>query len=163
MMQRFLPPPRLTVLLTVVWCLLVNKITVGTVLLGFALGVIIPVLTQPYWQNRPIVRRPFGMAAYVLIVLWDIVVANIVVAKIIIFKPNAKINSAWVRIPLDLQSPEAITILAGTITMTPGTVSCDLSAQGHNLLVHCLDAPNPDEVRDQIKQRYERRLKEIFE
>jgi multicomponent K+:H+ antiporter subunit E len=47
--------------------------------------------------------------------------------------------------------------------MTPGTVSCDLSAQGHNLLVHCLDTSDPDAVRDQIKQRYERRLKEIFE
>ena len=47
--------------------------------------------------------------------------------------------------------------------MTPGTVSSDISACGRVLLVHCLDAPDPDTVRDQIKQRYERRLKEIFE
>jgi multicomponent K+:H+ antiporter subunit E len=47
--------------------------------------------------------------------------------------------------------------------MTPGTVTRDVSACGRALLVHCLDAPDPDAVRDEIKHRYERRLKEIFE
>ena len=63
----------------------------------------------------------------------------------------------------DADAPEAITVLAGAITMTPGTVSSDLPSEGHNLLVHCLNAPDPEAVRDEIKQRYERRLKEIFE
>ncbi|HCQ57063.1 MAG TPA: Na+/H+ antiporter subunit E, partial [Sulfitobacter sp.] len=63
---------------------------------------------------------------------------------------------------LDLKEPEAITILAGTITLTPGTVSADLSDNGRYLLVHALDATDPDAVRDEIKDRYERRLKEIF-
>ncbi len=100
---------------------------------------------------------------YILVVLWDIVIANITVARIILFKRDSDREPNWVCVPLDLRTPEAITVLAGTITMTPGTVSCDLSAQGHNLLVHCLDAPDPAAVRDEIKQRYERRLKEIFE
>jgi multicomponent K+:H+ antiporter subunit E len=65
-------------------------------------------------------------------------------------------------IPLDLRQPEAITVLAGTITLTPGTVSADLSEDGHSLLVHALDAPDPDAIRDEIKTRYERRLMEIF-
>ena len=69
----------------------------------------------------------------------------------------------WVCIPLDLRTPEAIAILAGTITLTPGTVSADLSDEGHSLLVHALDAPDPAAVREEIKERYERRLKEIFE
>ena len=65
--------------------------------------------------------------------------------------------------PLDIFSPEAITILAGTITLTPGTVSADLSDGGHSLLVHALDVDDADAMRDEIKDRYERRLKEIFE
>jgi multicomponent K+:H+ antiporter subunit E len=85
------------------------------------------------------------------------------VAYTIIFKSNRSIHSRWVTIPLELTSPEAITVLAGTITMTPGTVSADLAADGRSLLVHCLDAEDPDAVRDEIKHRYERRLKEIFE
>jgi multicomponent K+:H+ antiporter subunit E len=58
--------------------------------------------------------------------------------------------------------PEAITMLAGTITLTPGTVSADLSDEGHSLLVHVLHTEDPDAVRDDIKSRYEARLKEIF-
>ena len=100
---------------------------------------------------------------YALVVLRDIVIANFVVAKIILFKKNEDLNSVWVEIPLDLKTPEAITALAGTITMTPGTLSADMSNEGHSLLVHCLDAPDPDAVRDQIKRDYERRLMEIFE
>ena len=65
-------------------------------------------------------------------------------------------------LPLELRSPEAISVLAGTITMTPGTVSCDLSADGRSLLVHCLDAPDAEDAVRAMKDRYEARLKEIF-
>ena len=89
--------------------------------------------------------------------------ANITVAYLILFKRTRSLQPAWICVPLDLRKPEAITALAGTITLTPGTVSCDISSEGHSLLVHCLHAPDPDAVRDEIKERYERRLKEIFE
>jgi multicomponent K+:H+ antiporter subunit E len=163
MMLRILPHPLLTLLLTVVWLMLVNSVTVGAVILGLAFGILIPLLTSAYWPNRPKLRRPLKVVSYVLIVVWDICVANLVVAKTILFRRNADLRSNWVTIPLDLSSPEAITVLAGTITMTPGTVSSDISACGRALLVHCLDAPDPDAVREEIKYRYERRLKEIFE
>ena len=87
---------------------------------------------------------------------------NVEVTWIVLNRPNAKLHPAWVVIPLDLRQPEAISILAGTITLTPGTVTADLSDGGHSLLVHALDTDNPDAVRDAIKHRYERRLKEIF-
>ena len=66
-------------------------------------------------------------------------------------------------IPLDVQTPEAIAVLAGTITMTPGTVSSDLSADGRALLVHCLETDDPVGTVATIKRRYERRLLRIFE
>lgn len=163
MIGRILPHPLLTLLLTVVWQMLVNEVTTGSLVLGLLFGIVIPILTSPYWPDRPKLRRPLKFLAFALIVLWDICVANLVVARIILFQRNARMRSAWVTVPLDLRSPEAITVLAGTITMTPGTVSSDISACGRALLVHCLDAPDPDAVRDQIKHRYERRLKEIFE
>jgi multicomponent K+:H+ antiporter subunit E len=163
MLRRLLPHPHLTLLLTAIWLLLVNKVTLGNLLLGGFLGIVIPILTAPFWQDRPTLRHPLKVAEYVLVVLWDIVKANVVVALTILFKSNENTRSTWIQIPLDLTSPEAITVLAGTITMTPGTVSATLSADARHLLVHCLDAPDPDAVRDEIKQRYERRLKEIFQ
>jgi multicomponent K+:H+ antiporter subunit E len=161
--RRLVPHPIVSILLLVVWIMLVNKVTVGNLILGALFGLAVPVITAPYWPDRPKVHRPFKVVEYVLIVLWDIIRANIEVAFIILFKPNKKIESHWINVPLELTSAEAITVLAGTITMTPGTVSAMLSADGGNILVHCLHTHDPDAVRDEIKHRYERRLKEIFQ
>ncbi|KZY54084.1 Na+/H+ antiporter subunit E [Sulfitobacter sp. KE29] len=157
-----LPHPFLTLLLTAVWILLQNKFSAGMLVFGLILGVVIPILTARWWTDRAQGIRPLRTLAYVLLVIWDIVIANIQVAWIILTKSNASMSPAWVVVPLDLKEPEAITILMGTITLTPGTVSADLSDNGRYLLVHALDASDPDAVRDEIKDRYERRLKEIF-
>ena len=163
MIARILPHPLLTLTLVVVWQMLVNYVSLGTLVFGLILGIVIPLITAPYWPDRPRLKNPAMIVEFILVVLWDIVVANVVVAKTILFTRNTAMHPAWVSIPLDLRTPEAITVLAGTITMTPGTVSSDVAADGRSLLVHCLDAPDPDSVRDDIKNRYERRLKEIFE
>jgi multicomponent K+:H+ antiporter subunit E len=163
MLARVLPHPLLSLALTIVWLMLANDISRGGLVMGVILGVAIPLMTRAYWPDRPRIRRPVRMLAYVLLVLWDVAVANIVVALIVLVKPVSRIRPAFVTIPLDLRTPEAITMLAGTITMTPGTVTAELSADGRSLLVHALDAPDPDAVRDEIKSRYEARLKEIFE
>ncbi|MFT4791893.1 MAG: multicomponent K+:H+ antiporter subunit E [Paracoccaceae bacterium] len=162
MIRRILPHPLLTLTLTVVWLLLVNSVAAGSVVLALILGIVIPLLTAAYWPDRPRLRNPAMMLEYIAVVMWDIMVANVAVARIILFKRNADMRSAWIAVPLDLTSPEAITVLAGTITMTPGTVTAMLSADNRSLLVHCLDTSDPDAVRDDIKSRYERRLMEIF-
>ena len=163
MLRRILPHPVLTATLTVVWLMLLNEVSLGGIVFGLILGLVLPALTAPYWPARPRLKNPRMMVEYALVVLWDIVVANVVVARTILFKRNEAMRPCFVTVPLELHTPEAITVLAGTITMTPGTVSADLSADGRSLLVHCLDAPDPNAVRADIKARYERRLKEIFE
>ena len=144
------------------WLALVNTVTVGNLILGTAFGLIIPMIPAAYWPDRPHFARPWKVIEYAFIVLWDIVIANVQVAKIILFRREAEIHSKWVPVPLELTSAEAITVLAGTITMTPGTVSTMLSADGGCILVHCLHTDDPEAMRDQIKARYETRLKEIF-
>jgi multicomponent K+:H+ antiporter subunit E len=158
-----LPHPLLTLILAGVWVTLQNSVSAGMVVFGIILGIIIPRITAAWWPERPGGFKPLHVIEYIIVVVWDIIVANIEVAWIILTKPNAKLQPAWIEVPLDLKTPEAITILAGTITLTPGTVSADLSNEGNSLLVHALDAADPEAVRDDIKNRYERRLKEIFQ
>lgn len=162
-MRRLYPHPYLSATLFVVWLLLVNGYSLGSMVFAAILATIIPFLTSVYWPNRMVVRNLPAIIGYILLVIWDIIVANIVVAKIVLFKPNSELQPAWIAIPIELRSPEAITLLAGTITLTPGTVTADISACGRSLLVHCLHAPDPDAVRDDIKTRYESRLKRIFQ
>ena len=126
------------------------------------IGLVVPVATAPYWPDRARIHNPVKIAAYIVIVIWDIIVANIAVARIVLFMPKHDLRPVWLPVPLALTTPEAISVLAGTITLTPGTVSCDLSEDGKVLLVHCLHAPDPQSVLDDIKGRYEARLLEIF-
>lgn len=162
LLNWLLPHPLLTLLLAVVWILLQNQLSAGMAVFGLILGIVIPILTSVWWPERPKGFRIWKMFSYSLLVIWDILLANIQVGWIVLTKPNSKLKSAWVIVPIDLRQPEAITVLAGTVTLTPGTISADLSDDGHFLLVHALHAVNPDAVCDEIKDRYERRLKEIF-
>lgn len=160
-MRRLIPHPGLSVLLVIVWLLMANEITVGGLLMGIVIGILLPIFTAPFWPGRPDVSYRAGMA-YLLLVLWDIIVANFEIAAIILFRRNRDLRPAWLSIPIELETPEAITVLAGTISLTPGTVSSDVSACGNYLLVHALDAPDPQAEIDRIKARYETRLKRVF-
>ena len=160
--RAILPHPFLSALIALTWLLLTHSLGLGNLLFAGLLGLLIPQLTLAYWPDAPQTVRTGRLITYTLIVIWDIAVANVVVAWIVLTKSNKAMKSGWISIPLEIRQPEAITILAGTITLTPGTVSADLSDEGHCLLVHCLDAEDPDAVREEIKTRYEARLKEIF-
>ncbi|MNN12634.1 Na(+)/H(+) antiporter subunit E [compost metagenome] len=94
--------------------------------------------------------------------LYDIVVANLQVARLVV-GPTQTLRPAFVEIPLELTDDLPITILASVITLTPGTVSADLSADRRTLLVHGLDVPDPAGLVADIKARYEAPLKEIFQ
>jgi multicomponent K+:H+ antiporter subunit E len=157
------PHPILTIVIAVVWTLLVNDVGAGTVAVGILLGWAIPKLTSSYWPDPPRLRRPLTILTYLAVVLKDIIVSNVEVAYLVLFRRGETLRSQFVTVPLDLTNAEAITVLAGTITLTPGTVSADLSADGRALLVHCLETLDPDETVYRIKQRYERRLSEIFQ
>lgn len=162
MIWRLFPHPILSLLIAVIWMLLVNAFAWGSLVFAAILAWAVPLMTAPYWPDRAIIRNPWAIIGYVLIVIWDIIRANIAVARIVLFMPKRELRPCWLPVPLDLTSPEAITVLAGTITLTPGTVTCDLAEDGSALLVHCLHAPDPDAVREEIKTRYEARLKRIF-
>ncbi|MDT8280575.1 MAG: Na+/H+ antiporter subunit E [Erythrobacter sp.] len=160
-MNRLLPHPGLSVLLVAMWMVMVGDLTFGSLFLGLVLGFAIPLFTAPWWPGRPKVRF-LSALGYCGIVVWDIIVANFEVAAIILFKPNRDLRPAWLAIPLELTSPEAITVFAGTISLTPGTVSSDVSACGKYLLVHALHAPDPASEIAKVKARYEARLMRIF-
>lgn len=160
-MNRLLPHPGLSALLVAMWMVMVNDISFGSLFLALVIGVVVPLFTAPWWPGRPTVRFAPGIA-YVCLVLWDIVVANFEVAAIILFKPNRDLRPAWLTVPLDLTTPEAITVFAGTVSLTPGTVSTDVSACGKYLLVHALHSPDPAADIAKVKARYEARLMRIF-
>lgn len=159
---RIFPMPLHSAMLLAVWLMLNNTLSLGHILLGCVLALVIPLLCAPLRVPQPKIKRPLKVLSYVLIVLKDIVVANIEVA-LLVLGPMGKIKPGFVAVPLDLPDTLPITVLASTVTMTPGTVSADISEDRKWLYVHVLSMPeNEQEIIDFIKQRYESRVKEIF-
>ncbi|MDG6778769.1 Na+/H+ antiporter subunit E [Thiomicrorhabdus sp. zzn3] len=160
--KSFLPHPILSLVLWGVWLLLNNTLAPGHIVLGAILALLIPKLTASFWPEKVCLSHPVTILKFTAIVLWDIMVANIIVAKLILGRTQ-HLQPAFLTIELDIQHPLGISLLANTISLTPGTVSCDLSEDRRCLLVHGLHVEDADETINEIKQRYERPLMEIFE
>jgi multicomponent K+:H+ antiporter subunit E len=167
-MKRLLPRPLVSLLLLAVWLLLNNTVHPAHLLLGAALAVGIPLFSSrltvgtPRLPRLPTLRK--GLLALRLgsVVFYDIIKSNLDVARLILGR-ESNIRPAFVWLPMDLNDDHAKAVLAGIITMTPGTLSSDFSEDGRWLLIHALNVPDQDALIADIKSRYEAPLKEIFE
>ncbi|ANF26470.1 MULTISPECIES: Na+/H+ antiporter subunit E [Pseudomonadaceae] len=162
MKSRLLPNPALTLLLTLLWLLLNNALSVGQLVLGLFLGWAIPLLVQGFLVDLPKVRRPLKLCLFLLKVFYDIVVANVSVAKLVLSSRD-RLQPAFVEIPMAIEHPFVLAVLTSIISLTPGTVSASLRPGHKMLLIHALDAPDTEALVAEVKSRYETPLLEIFE
>jgi len=155
------PQPLLSAALLVLWLLLVNSIAPGHVLLGALFGFLVPHFTRPFWPDPPRVRRPLLLLRLIVLVLVDIVLANLNVARLIL-GPRHVLRPGFLEVPLELTHPFAITVFTSIISLTPGTVSTRVSGDHTRALVHSLHVEDAEEQVRRVKERYERPLLEIF-
>ncbi|MGE6529849.1 Na+/H+ antiporter subunit E [Pseudomonas sp. NPDC077382] len=162
MKSRLLPNPALTVLLTLLWLLLSNALSVGHLVLGLVLGWAIPLLVKGFLVDLPKVRRPLKLCLFLLKVFYDIVVANVSVAKLVLSSRD-RLRPAFIEVPMAIEHPFVLAVLTSIISLTPGTVSAALRPGHKMLLIHALDAPDTEALVAEVKNRYETPLLEIFE
>ena len=160
-MRRFVPSLPLSLAVLLLWLLLVAELSPAQLLLGAILALALSLLAGLLQPER----ARFGRAAVVVVlvrrVLWDILLSNIEVARRIL-GPESVLTPGFVWLPLHLTNIHGITALASIITLTPGTVSAELSHDRRHLLVHCFNLKDAEAVRAHIHARYEIPLKEIF-
>lgn len=160
-MRRWFPHPVLSAAIFLLWAALTNAASLGTLLLGAALGVALPLATQRFWPDAPRLRHPAAILRLAARVALDILVANLAVARRVL-GPLDRLRPAFVEVPLELRDPFAATLLASIVSLTPGTVSIDVDRTRWVLALHALDAPDPRQLIATIKARYEAPLLEIF-
>jgi multicomponent K+:H+ antiporter subunit E len=159
-MRALLPRPVASLAVAALW-LLLNGVSNGQFVLAIALALVIPrVLPAPAIPAARL-AAPLTAIRLTLVVLYDIVKANIEVA-LRILGPESRIRPSYVWVPLDIASPQGIAVFASIITMTPGTLSCEISEDRRWLLVHAFHAPDAPAVVAEVKSRYEAPLREIF-
>ncbi|KDC52847.1 Na+/H+ antiporter subunit E [Pseudoalteromonas fuliginea] len=170
---RWLPTPFRSLFLFMVWLLLNNSVSVGHLVLATIFAILIPILSFSLREPQPLILKPGLALKQLLIVLYDIVVANLQVA-LLILGPSKNLRPAFIKVPIDLTHDMPITILASCVSLTPGTVSAEVYPIAESLpeskeptqrylLIHVLDLKDEQALIKQIKQRYEAPLKEIFQ
>ena len=160
--RRWLAHPWLSGVILASWLLLQGSLAPVHWIWGALFGVLLPWLAHDF-IDVPVtrLRRARLMLRLVGVVLWDILRANLTVARLVL-DPRRAPQPAWLQVPHTLDDARAVVMLASIITLTPGTVSCVIDEDRRQILVHALDAPDPQAVVDEIVQRYEHALKEIF-
>ena len=163
-MKRWLPSPRLSASVLLMWLLLNQSIELAHWLLGVTLGIVAPLLSrplQPHGYAR--IRRPLALLRLLWFSAIEIIRSCFSVTMIILLRRSADINSQFIRVPLDLRSPHGLALLSCLINSTPGTVWADLLPEKHELLLHIFDLHDEAWWIDTIKMRYERPIIEVFE
>jgi multicomponent K+:H+ antiporter subunit E len=160
-MSRLFPLPVVSLLVLGLWLILAPAPTLGQVLIGAALALLLPRATRGFWPDRSAVRDPLAALRLIGVVLLDIVTANILVARQVLGPPEA-LKPGFFEVPLDLPDPFVATLLGAIVTMTPGTVSVDIDRTRNMLQVHALHVEDATGSALQIKTRYEAPLRKVF-
>jgi multicomponent K+:H+ antiporter subunit E len=159
-MSRLFPTPYHSLMLFTVWVLL-NGFGAGDLLLAAFFAIGIPVLVAPLCPKEPVANQPLKVTMYFLRLLVDIVKSNLDMA-VRVLQSNRTLKPGMIAYHLELQGDLPLTILSSTISLTPGTLSADFSKNKSILYVHVLHLDDGQAIIDNIKNRYEQPLKEIF-
>ena len=161
LLRRVVPSPPLSIMVLVFWLLMSDSFSVGLLLLGLILGLVIPLFAARIDREFARIGTLRPVPKLLVVTLWDILVSNIEVARQVLGN-ESRIHPGFVWIPLDIGNIHGIAALTSMITLTPGTVSAALSDDRRYLLVHVLNLEDPEHLIAQIKRRYEAPLMEIF-
>lgn len=149
------------VLLALAWGAVTGSFALLNLLFGFVLASLALWLIREQLGTAGAVTRMWRAAGLAGLFFWELVMSSIRVA-IIVLSPHRPLRPAIVAYPLQVDRDFEITLLANLITLTPGTLSLDVSEDRATLFIHCIDAPDPDGVIEDIKNGFERKIMETF-
>lgn len=153
----------LNLLLAVIWAALWGSVTLPQLAMGFAVGFV------AMWISQPLFGAPSGyyvrawrVLRLIGFFLYDLCVSSIRVAYDVL-TPTDLSNPAILEMPLDVKSDIEILLVTNLISLTPGTLSLDVTPDRKTLIVHAMFADDPDAVIASLKSGMERMVKEVFE
>lgn len=152
----------LNILLALAWAALTGQFDPINFISGFVLGYLVLWLVQQAVGSSNYFKKVYQIVSFILFFIWALIQANLRVAYEVITPPHT-MRPAIVAIPLDVKTDTAITLLANLITLTPGTLSLDVSADRKELYVHTMFVDDVEQFRREIKDGFERRVLEVFQ
>lgn len=147
----------LNILLALAWAALTGDFSASSLLSGFAIGFLLILFSQRIMSGPNYIRKVWRILELLSFLLYEILVSNVRVA-IDVLRPTASLRPGIIAVPLDAQSDVEITLLVNLVMLTPGTLAIDVTSDRRELYLHTMNADDPDAVRAQIKDGFERRV-----
>ena len=147
--------------LALVWVALSASFDAGGFLIGFVFGYIVLFLLQRVTGRSSYFVKSVRLVSFVWFYVVEVVRSNVRVA-IDVVTPGSRARPGVVAVPLDARTDAEITLLANLITMTPGSLSIDVSDDRSVIYVHSMFVGDPEAFRHTIKHDFERRVLELM-
>lgn len=142
-----------------VWLLLSRDPGVPAFVIGFLIGFgLLALFRDLLPDGRDYVRRTLALFAFALYFVRLFVIANFNVAATVLFRSNDRLHPNFLTYDVSNLKPPEILLLSYCITLTPGTVSIRIDDTFSSLIIHALDAQDPDAIRAGIDRDLTQRI-----
>lgn len=149
------------ILLALVWAAITGSFTLANIIVGFLLGAVALYLIREQVGSLGYFRRAVRVGSLALLFLYELALSAWRVATLVL-SPKMDLKPGIFAYPLKVDRDFEITLLANLITLTPGTLSVDVSEDRRVLYVHAIDASDPDQTRRDIAEGFEAKILEAF-
>jgi multicomponent Na+:H+ antiporter subunit E len=150
----------LNLILALTWAALQGELNATNLVIGFLVSAAaIYVFRQMFFEPRYFTKLGLGIKL-VLVFFKELIKSNLSVLKIVI-SPRLRVRSGVIAVPTELRNDVALTLLANMITLTPGTLTLDISPDRRYLFVHTLNLDDPEDVKREIRMAFEVYLQEL--
>lgn len=154
-------PFTLNLLYTLIWVALTGKTEISNFLFGFLISFGIMYLVNTDDKTGGYFRRVPNVVGFIFFFVVELIKANIQVAFDVLTRKD-HMKPGIVGIPLDAETDLEITLLANFISLTPGTLSLDISTDRKTLYVHGMYIEDVESFIINVKMGFERRLLNIL-
>lgn len=151
----------LNIALALAWAALAGNFDPANLVMGFAIGYGALFVARRALEPSDYFVKVWKIIGFSFFFLWELILANLRVAYDVL-TPRHYMKPRVIAIPLEARTDAEITALAYFISLTPGTLSLDVSTDRSTLFIHAMYAPDADALRREIKQGIERRLLELM-
>ncbi|MFH1836883.1 MAG: Na+/H+ antiporter subunit E [Candidatus Omnitrophota bacterium] len=159
----------LFILAFIIWCILNWVPDWQHITIGIFVALFTVIMTGDLFVATPrLLKHPhrywYFVAHYIPRFLWECLKANIDVAYRVLH-PKMPINPGIVKVKTSLKTDTALTFLANSITLTPGTMTVDIDRDNGILYIHWINVRDKDikKATEIIVEKFERIIAKVFE
>jgi multicomponent Na+:H+ antiporter subunit E len=150
----------LNLMLALTWAALQGELNSVNLAVGFFISAGLIYLFRRMFFGPLYFRQTVMSLTLALVFIKELLKSNIAVLRVVL-SPRLRVRSGVIALPTELTNEVALTVLANMITLTPGTLTLDISPDRRYLYVHTLNLDDPEEVKREIQEAFEVYLREL--